>query len=375
MTDKDPKVQLEAAETSLAQAEDRQAQYEQQIVQLQEQLAKAQSSLKEAQSEVSSQKEAVLQLQLLQPSSWNDSYRKLLAYKEKHGNTNVPHKYKEDPSLGRFVGNQRVFYKYYQNGDTKHLKAHRIDALNRIGFIWDIKEHHFQQRLKELKKFIEDHGHSLVPRGYPNSKFRTWVEDQRSKKKALKRGECSLGLTPERIQAMDDLGFEWEPFRPQNPMQYRKSTEKSKRTKPLGKLAPSTLEALNPDIPFEKLSSQTAKNIRFAHSTPDQVWEIRWQQMLEFKERHGHLEVNKRSLTKPRKYPGANQLITWMAHLRNQHEYYREGKPSILTGERVAALAELGFKFRKHKDEPRKNTGKGNGIPRQTSNKRKLIDV
>mmetsp|Transcript_17899 Transcript_17899/g.27121 ORF Transcript_17899/g.27121 Transcript_17899/m.27121 type:complete len:97 (-) Transcript_17899:33-323(-) len=96
--------------------------------------------------------------------------------------------------------------------------------------------------------------------------------------------------------------------------------------------------------------------------------------MVAFKERHGHLECNKRSLVRPRSYPGANQLITWTAHLRNQHEHYREGKPSILTDERVAALTELGFKFRKPKHEPRKNTGQGTGTPRQTSNKRKRID-
>ena len=39
------------------------------------------------------------------------------------------------------VQNQRVFYKYFLNGDTKHIKQHRIAALANIGFIWDVYEH------------------------------------------------------------------------------------------------------------------------------------------------------------------------------------------------------------------------------------------
>jgi len=37
---------------------------------------------------------------------WNQMYQRLVAYKEQHGNCNVPDKWVENPSLGTWVGSQ-----------------------------------------------------------------------------------------------------------------------------------------------------------------------------------------------------------------------------------------------------------------------------
>ena len=73
-------------------------------------------------------------------------YYRLVEWKEEHdGDTTVPCDGKsteEIRKLNRWVINQRSAYKYFMNGDKKHIKDHRIDALNKVsceiicGHVW-----------------------------------------------------------------------------------------------------------------------------------------------------------------------------------------------------------------------------------------------
>ena len=73
---------------------------------------------------------------LRQPCRWNDMYNKLILWKETHGDTCVYYDAKKDDEetkrLNRWVITQRSAYKYWNNGDKKHIKDHRIDALNKV---------------------------------------------------------------------------------------------------------------------------------------------------------------------------------------------------------------------------------------------------
>ena len=74
---------------------------------------------------------------LRQPCRWNEMYSKLLDWKAQHGgDTIVPCDAKnstdEVKKLNRWVVNQRSAYKYFCNGDKKHIKDYRVDALNKV---------------------------------------------------------------------------------------------------------------------------------------------------------------------------------------------------------------------------------------------------
>lgn len=73
---------------------------------------------------------------LRESNRWNDMYHKLLAWKENNNGdvlVAVDKDSDEDTKkLSRWVINQRSSYKYFMNGDTKHIKDHRIDALNKV---------------------------------------------------------------------------------------------------------------------------------------------------------------------------------------------------------------------------------------------------
>ena len=127
-------------------------------------------------------KERLLDGALRQPSPWNDMYRKLLQYKEEHGNCLVPmgrDSSEDEKKLGKWVQNQRVHYKYFMNGDRKHIKEHRIEALNRIGFVWNVKDHAWNMNFEELKKYHREHGNFDVPTKV-NSKLAGFVSNLRT---------------------------------------------------------------------------------------------------------------------------------------------------------------------------------------------------
>jgi hypothetical protein len=67
---------------------------------------------------------------LQERKDWEERYWQLLNYKQVHGHCRVP---RQNPSLGRWVENQRQFYR------KGALKRDRIDKLNEIGFIWKAK--------------------------------------------------------------------------------------------------------------------------------------------------------------------------------------------------------------------------------------------
>ena len=71
-------------------------------------------------------------------------------------------------------------------------------------------EESWNNRLAELKEYKEANGNCDVPCLYDlNQPLARWVSRQRSQYKLYCENEAS-SLTPERIAALDEIGFRWE---------------------------------------------------------------------------------------------------------------------------------------------------------------------
>jgi Helicase associated domain len=101
--------------------------------------------------------------------SWEDRIASLKAYKDEHGDLNIPIRYKKNPSLGKFVHNTREQYKLFHHqckpGYQKRccLTAERIAMLNELGFLWTTERVQKQNddwamRLEQLKEYKAKHG-------------------------------------------------------------------------------------------------------------------------------------------------------------------------------------------------------------------------
>lgn len=63
---------------------------------------------------------------------WNQRYTELVEFYNKHGHSDLPCKYKPNPTLGRWVTSQRSMYK------RGILPMDYVEKLDEIGFTWDM---------------------------------------------------------------------------------------------------------------------------------------------------------------------------------------------------------------------------------------------
>lgn len=67
-------------------------------------------------------------------TTWMDRFMELKRYKDEHGDCDVPQKWKENPSLGRWVDNQKTQHKKLYDGKPTHMTIERIQLLVTVGF-------------------------------------------------------------------------------------------------------------------------------------------------------------------------------------------------------------------------------------------------
>ena len=137
------------------------------------------------------------------PAKWQESYTKLVRYKGKHGNCNVPQGWKQDKSLGNWVMTQRAAK---VNG---RLTPEREALLADIGFVWVLIAQSapltWEERYEALLRYKGKHGDCNVPRRWEQDKLGNWVGNQRQAKANGK-------LTAQREALFDKIGFEWDPL-------------------------------------------------------------------------------------------------------------------------------------------------------------------
>ena len=71
--------------------------------------------------------------------TWNEQFQQLCEYNVQFGHCIVPQKYSANPKLGWWVSNQRVNYRFDQEGKPSCMTPERIRALNGIGFKWSLR--------------------------------------------------------------------------------------------------------------------------------------------------------------------------------------------------------------------------------------------
>mmetsp|Transcript_15061 Transcript_15061/g.22417 ORF Transcript_15061/g.22417 Transcript_15061/m.22417 type:complete len:177 (-) Transcript_15061:43-573(-) len=135
----------------------------------------------------------------------------LRKYKEEHGDCLVPGRCALNPSLGKWVNNQRTAYRRMLNGEKSNMTEERISLLSRLGFVWVVEYYDkWPDMFEELKKYKETHGHCSVPAKHPSTKrLALWVQTQRHYYSEMKKG-ISTPMTAERTDLLNSIGFVWK---------------------------------------------------------------------------------------------------------------------------------------------------------------------
>ncbi len=128
---------------------------------------------------------------------WDERYGELVAYREKHGNCDIPARSQENAPLAKWVVTQRVEKR------KNRLSSERVALLDKIEFNWNPNSTEWRTRYLELVKYKKENDHCNVPQG---SRIRcplaAWLSNQRVE---YRQGV----LSSERIALLENLGVEW----------------------------------------------------------------------------------------------------------------------------------------------------------------------
>jgi Helicase associated domain len=136
---------------------------------------------------------------------WEEGFRRLVDYVERHGDARVPFSYVVDDGykLGVWVDTQR------QNRAKGKVDADRQRRLQDLpGWTWNTAVDAWENAFGQLLNYVERHGHARVPRSYTVDGYRLghWVNNQRHKR--------TIGtLDADRQRRLEDVpGWTWDPF-------------------------------------------------------------------------------------------------------------------------------------------------------------------
>jgi len=224
---------------------------------------------------------------------WIEMFHELERYHQKHGDCLVPQRYSSNPRLGSWVDRQRQLYRRREEVKASPMTESRINALESLGFSWNIVTDDWDDMLSLLKNYYSVHSDYLVPARYKaNPKLGRWVNTQRKVYKRLRSNngssvsrngsmKCNQTLTEKRISLLESIGFNW-----------------------------------------------SAKD--------KDSWSTMFEELQSYSSQHGHCQV--------KSYSTANaKLGRWVKRQRQSYKLTLEGKKSTLTPNRIALLKSIGF--------------------------------
>ncbi len=283
-------------------------------------------------------------------ATWDTMYDRARQYFETFGDLDVPLKYKTEDglSLGAWLNNQRRVYKGEIIGT---LGEDRIARLNAIGMEWDyFTERSWKRHYECAQAYYMRHGDLRVPTTYvaeDGVQLGRWISNLRTYRK---NGVKVRFLSPERIQALDEIGmlwnvpdYQWE-INYAAAMRYHRAhgdlrvsatyvdSERVRLGQWLNKMR-ALRKSGSSQLTEEKIAKLDELGMIWGKGW-DRKWEIGYVAAKEYYDRNGHLDV-------PNAYesPAGFPLGSWIS---DQREQYRRGK---MKQDRIDRLNAIGMKW------------------------------
>ncbi len=148
------------------------------------------------------------QLQANLASPWEVYYRSACEYFEKNGNLRISKKYvtSEGLTLGSWIQTQR---KVYAGKTAGSLTEEKIQRLEDIGMVWNVRENGWEEGYRELEIYHRKFGNVDVKAAYISESgfpLGKWVSNLRVNVK--KKGREKM-LSGEQLEKLDALGMIW----------------------------------------------------------------------------------------------------------------------------------------------------------------------
>ena len=138
----------------------------------------------------------------------------VVMYQQKHNNnTYIPPNFTDYDNLGIWARDQRCLYKLLLKGKpSKGMTQERVQALEDLGFNWGRSNFTFEERLTQVELYKQKHNNNTyIPnafKGYGN--LGKWANCQQYNYTLYKAEKSSRGMTEERVNKLESVGFKWE---------------------------------------------------------------------------------------------------------------------------------------------------------------------
>lgn len=270
---------------------------------------------------------------------WDEMFRQLEAYKEKYGDCLVPSRFGENLKLGKWVETQRYEYTKLQRATEQYekqqeesknsacaalpataqirptnprLTEERLRRLKEIGFEWKVKhkmkryyDKQWDNMFERLLKFKKATGHCMVPKRYPpDAKLGTWVHTQRIQHRKMMAASASM--KKDKIHDNETIIDENEA------LSYRLVEHRRKRLDEVG----FVWSARDGGVIVEKSVNEQGGGVgglRITRNSYDDQWDMMFNRLKQYKEKHGHCLV-------PKRYKEDPKLGTWVDTQRVQYK-------------------------------------------------------
>ena len=128
---------------------------------------------------------------------WLLKYDQLKTFFEENGHSNY-HRRLANLALAAWVKDQRSAFK------RGRLKQKQIDLLNKLDFIWDVKDYNWQQQYEKLKAFKAKYGHCCLNRRNYSRSLEYWCSQQR-------KHQTNNKLEGWKVDLLNKIDFPWQP--------------------------------------------------------------------------------------------------------------------------------------------------------------------
>lgn len=302
--------------------------------------------------------------------SWERYFKEAKRYYEEHGhlNTNVNDVTDSGVRLGAWICQLRT---YRKSGIQKsYLTEERIQALGKIGMIWDVPDYLWEENFMECLRYYREHGDLDIPNAYISPKglkIGGWIRRQRLLRKGMTDG---AKLTPEQIARLDGIGMVWK-TKPEQ--KWEKGYAEAKAyyeaygnlNVPVSYVSPDGYKlggwiADRREKGKEKHSKEQQGRLDalgMVWVKPDS-WEVRYGLAKEYYEEHGNLNI-------PSKYRADGiWLAKWVNEQKQVYAGKRVGKE--LREDQVQRLEEIGMEWGRRKlDSCSQEEGKQDEMPQK----------
>jgi len=144
--------------------------------------------------------------------AWEEMFADLTAYKQAHGDCNVPWEWKDNPKLAHWCSTQRERYNINKlsSDRTKRLEdlGFRFDKLRSVVRKSNIGDIRWNNRYRQLIAYKQTHGDCNVSKhSEDNHVLGTWCSTQRENYNHNK-------LSRDRVKRLAQLGFMWNRLEP-----------------------------------------------------------------------------------------------------------------------------------------------------------------